>query len=406
MSSDINWLEFFQDRQRLHADYYLDFAQQHARREAEAYEQLETESGNLLKIAAWLAEQNESEGVLKLASALWEESDFLRTRGFMGRGLSLLEQAHQVARRLGNSQAEFIWLEALAYVHTSKGNLALAQPLYKQALVLAQEINEPKFRALAQLEMGRLLLEMGQLDQAAAWLKQALCEYRHDQDYKGEIETLTALGNLLSLQGDSDGAVGYLEEGLPIVQAQQDRQGEVALRFALGYVGTATRDWPRAIMYYEPVIEMARTIGDRFLEVRGLHNLGEAWLEQGDVQKAVAVLEEAIVRQETLDDVVTKTFTHFYLGKAYQVLNDPENSLAQLRQIYPYLLETRHLPILAALATETVWLMANNYLKQNNINAARKSLYEVLDLTPNPANDFYQAAKTLLKSIDLLTDTS
>jgi len=396
MSSEPNWLKFFEDRERRYADFYLEFAQQNARRDPEAYNNLEGESGNLLKSADWLAEQNKAKDILKLAAALWQQSDFLRTRGFLQRGLPLLEQARQAAHELGDLRAEFIWLEALADTHYSIGNSALTPPLYEQALTLAEDIDESQFKAQAYLGMGRLQMDMGHLEQAAIWLKQALREYRQSQDYKGEITTLTALGNLLSLQNDSDGAVAYLEQGLPLAQAKQDRYGEVALRFALGYVGTATQNWSMAIRHYEPVIEMARGIGDRFLEVRGLHNLGEAWLELGNVQQAVKLLEEALVRQETLDDVLTKAFTHFYLAKTYYILNDLDKSLAQLRQVYIF----RQIPIVVDMAAEAAWIEAECYLKQNNTISARTALQDVLNLATDDMVNIRQAAKSLLRSIE------
>jgi tetratricopeptide (TPR) repeat protein len=400
MSDELIWLDYFEDRERLYAKFYLDFAQQHARRDPEAYDQLEVESGNLLKTAAWLSEQNEAEDILKLAEALWQQSDFLRSRGFLQRGLPLLEQARQAARQLGDLRAEFFCLEALAYVHYSTNNFALAQPLYEQTLTLAQDIDEPRLKAQAYLGMGRLLMDMGHLERAATWLKQALQEYRQTQDYTGEITTLTALGNLLSLQGDLAGAVTYLEQGLPLAQARQDHHGEVALHLALGYVGTAAQDWPTAIKHYEITVKIARVIGDRFFEVRGLHNLGEAWLEFGEVQKAVNVLEEALIRQETLDDVLTKAFTHFYLAKTYNVLNESAKSLVQLKQIYPYLLKRRDAPILAGLAAESAWIMADNYLKLGNTELAQTALHYVLTLAPNHMADIRQAAESLLQSIE------
>jgi tetratricopeptide (TPR) repeat protein len=396
MSSETNWLEFFQDRERLHADYYLDFAQQHARRDPEAYNQLEVENGNLLKTTAWLAEQNEAQDILRLAAALWQQTDFLRMRGFLQRGFPLLEQAHRAARQLGDSRLEFIWLGALAEIHLSTGNPVAAQPLFEQALVLAENSDDLLLKARSQLDLGRLLMEMGQLDEGASWLEQALQTYRQSQDYTGEIETLVALGNLLSIQGNATKAVAYIEQGLPLAQAQRDRPGEVALRFALGYVGTATGDWAMAIKHYEPVIEMCRAIGNLYYEVRGLHNIGEAWLELGNIQQAVSCLEEALSLQEGIDDVLTKAFTHFYLGKAYYSLDEWDKSIIQLKQTYPF----RDIPIQGALATETAWIMANNYLKLGKNDLARIALHDVLNLAPEYIVKLRRAAGELLMSLE------
>ncbi len=395
MSSDTNWLEFFEDRERLYANYYLDFAHQHARRDPEAYEQLEAESGNLLKIAAWLAEHNEAESILKLASALWQESDFIHTRGYIQRGLPLLEKAREAAHQLGDLEAEFTWVGAAAYALGSNGNLALAQTLLKQALNLAQEIDQPQFRAKAQLEIGRIQMELRDLESAAIWLEQALQNYRQSRDHKGEIDTLIVLGNLLSLQGDSGRAVAYLEYGLSLTQARPDKYGEVDLHFALGYVFTAIKNWTLSVKFHEPVVEMARSVGDRFIEIRALNNLGEAWLELGDIQQAITLLDTALALQESSDDIITKAFTHLYLAKAHNILDAPEVSLAHLEHVYPM----NQIPNVFHEAAEAAWIKADNYLKKNNIKQAELALQNVLELVPDPMNDLRIAAETLLTSI-------
>lgn len=396
MSQEPNWLEFFEDRERLYSTYFLDFAEQNARRAPEAYEHLEAESGNLLKTAAWLAEQSEAEGILKLAMALWEKSDFLRSRGFMQRGLPLLEQAHQAARQIGDLEAEFTWLEASANVHHENGNPKLAQQLFEEALELAQSLDNLHFKAKAHLGIGRVLMEKGQLNRGAYWLKQALQDYRDIKDSRGEISILTALGELLSLEGDFSGAKTYLSHGLQLSRMQPTRREEMLVHYSLGYSDALADDWQQAIAHFEHVTDIAKAIGDRFFEIRGLHNIGEAWLALGNVQQAVVILEEALDRQEIIDDVLTKAFTHFYLAKAYHVLNELDKSLIQLRYVYPL----GQVPVLAAEATEAAWIEADIHLKQKSFELARIALFDVLNLAPEHMADIRHKAEILLKTIE------
>jgi tetratricopeptide (TPR) repeat protein len=183
MEIETNWLEFFEDRERFYANYYLAFAEDNARRDPQAYEQLEAESGNLLRVGAWLGEHDQAEGILQLAEALWQKSDFMRSRGYIQRGLPLLERARAAAQRLGNVEAEFVWLEALANVHYAIGNHASALPLYEQSLTLADYLGEPNLKAQADLGMGWLQLDMGHPETAMSFLTQALEAYRQVQDF-------------------------------------------------------------------------------------------------------------------------------------------------------------------------------------------------------------------------------
>lgn len=402
MSSETNWLEFFEDRERLYATYYLDFAHQHARRDPEAYDQLEAESGNLLKIATWLAEHNEAEGILKLAEALWRDSDFMRSRGFMQRGLPLLEEACEAARQIGDLRAEFTWLGALAEIHLINGNPALAQPLWGQALELAEKCDEIVFKANAQLGLGRVLMDVGDLDNCVIMLKRALQNYRQIADYRGEIETLASLGDVLSLQGNFNSAVTYLEQGIPLAQSLHDRQAEAKILYCLGFTAALAEDWPLAIRHFEVATNIARQIGDRFREIRGLQALGEAWLALGDVQKSVTLLEEALSRQEGIDDIITKALTYFYLGKAYKALDALDDCLTQLEQVYPF----QQVPILASLAAEAAWIRVDIYLKQGHIHLAQTTLHDVLSLAPESMSDIRNQAKRLLETLEQTEDVA
>ncbi len=396
MNDDINWLDFFNHRERQHANFYLDFAQQHAHREPTAYQNLEAETGNLLKTATWLAEQHQPNDILQLATALWQKSDFMRTRGFLQRGLPLLKQAHQAARELSNPTAEFIWLEAMAQIHLNTGNPTAAHPLYEQALTLAQANDELLLKAQAELGLGRLLMEMAQLEQAAVWLKQALTHYRQSQAYDGEIETLVALGNLLSLQGNFGEAISYLEQGLPLTQTRQDKHGEMSLRYALGYVDGISQNWAMAIKHDEIAIELARETGDCVIEARGFINLAEAWIALGEAEKAISILEKSLACQETIDDTLTKAFTHFCLAKAYHALHDAPNSLSQLSYVYPL----RQVPLMIPFVAEAAWLEADNYFQQGRFEEARAAVQDCLNLAPASLVEIRQQAENLLKELD------
>ncbi len=396
MSDEPNWLEFFEDRERLWADYYLDFAEQNVQRDREAYDRLEEESGNLLRVGDWLAEHNDAESILSLATALWQKSDFLRTRGYLQRGLPLLEQACQAAQDKGDVEAEFNWLEALAHVHQVNGDPVFAQPLYEQAFMLAQASDAPTLKAHAQLGLGQLFMDMGDLDKAVTWLKQALQTCREVGAHEYEIEVITNLGNALSLQGEFNTAIAYLEQELPSAQSRQDRRGEAELHHALGFTAALAEDWSQAIIHFDAATNIAQEIGDRFREIRGLHNLGEALLAVGNIQKSVTILEEAVERQEAIDDIITKTYTHFYLAKAYRALHALDDCLTQLEQTYPF----RQVPVSAALAAEAEWIKAEIYLEQGNVTLAKTALQDILNLTPEHIDDIRNQAKLLLDSLE------
>lgn len=399
MSDEPNWVEFYQDRRRSHADAYLAFAQTHAQRDPVAHDQLETESGNLLRAADRFWKQNDWQSTLALAGALWEQSDFLRTRGLMQRAIPLLEHACEAAGRIPDLSAECVWHEALGFVHYASGTHAPSLSQYRQALDLAQKTDDACLKARVQLGLGRLQTDLGQLDTAAALLTQALQDYRAVRDRNGEIVTLTALGTLCILQGELSGASEYLERGISLARTMEDAQNEASLLYTLGYVATRSQVWQEAAMHFQAAIEAARAIGDHPLEARSMTSLSEVRLVQGDVQGAATLLEQALALQETTDDILTPYVTRFSLAKVYNVLGDIDRSQALLNQAYPRLVEMRHAPQAAMAAAYAAWIMADNYLKRGEADQARNALHDLLELAPPQLDDLRKAAEARLGSI-------
>jgi tetratricopeptide (TPR) repeat protein len=399
MSDEPDWLVFFQDRERLHAEACLALAQKNARPDPVAHDRLEADIGNLLKAAAWLWEQQDQHGTLMLADALWVESDFLRSRGLIQRAVPLLEHARAAARQTGDLSAEFTWLEALGFVHYATGNHSPALSHYEQALALAEQINEPGQKAQAQLGLGRLQVDLGQLETAESLLKAALDGFRQSHDHMGEITALIALGTLCSLQGNLSGARAYLEKALALAQTRQDPKNEASVHYMLGYVDVAAQDWSMAAGHFEAAVETAAAAGNRSLEARGTTALGEVRLAQGDAQGAASLLETALARQETRDDILAQAFTRYSLAKVYNVLGELDKSLAQLYQAYPYLLEMKHAPIAAAAAGHAAWIMADIYLRRSKGDEARLMLQRVLELAPAHLAELRHEAEALLESL-------
>lgn len=400
MSDEPNWLEFYQDRQRTHADTYLTFAQENAQRDPAAHDQLESESSNLLKVADWLWTQGDQQGILTLASALWEQSDFFRTRGLTQRAIPILEHAREAAQQTADLPAEFVWLEALGFARWHfAGDHAQAQPMYEQALTLAQQINDPHLEARARSGLGQLQLDLGQLDTATELLTQALQGYREAHDQDGEIATLHALGRTCTLQGDLAGATRYLEEGLCLARAAQDPQDEARLLYSLGYACITAQDLENAAGHFQAAVEVARTTGDRSVEARSMTALSELRLAQGDAPGAIALLEGALAIQGTSGDLAAETFTRFSLAKVYNALGEPDKSQAQLYLAYPRLIELEHNPQAVITAVYAVWLMADNHLKRGETDQAQDALHKVLELAPPQLVELRQAAEALLASI-------
>jgi tetratricopeptide (TPR) repeat protein len=400
MSDDLNWAEFYQSRQRLHAYTYLEFAQAQAQPTPVAHAQIEVELPNLLQAADWLRSHEDRPGLLKLAALLWEESNFFRTRGLGQRAIPLLESACAAASQLADRPAECAWLDALSFVHWNfVGDYPRAEALYQQMLALAQQIDHPRLKPHAQLGLGRLYIDLGRFEAALTLLTEALQGYRQASDIGGETTTLMTLGTLYSQQGNWSSATEYLSQALVLAQVTQDIRTEADLLYRIGYIDLMTQNLTGAAEHFQAALAAAQLADHRLLAARSQVALGEVRFGQGDAFTAAALLEEALILQEASGDIVAQPFTQLSLGKTYNFLNEVDKSLAQLHRAYARLVEMRSATPAALAAAYAAWFIADNHLKRGDTGQARYALQNVLTFGLPQLADLRQEATILLQSL-------
>ncbi|PXF56866.1 MAG: hypothetical protein C4B59_16220 [Candidatus Methanogaster sp.] len=131
-------------------------------------------------------------------------------------------------------------------------------------------------------------------------------DHFRDEPLLGSLEThggvLGNLGNAYSNLGQVEKAIEYYKDALVISREIGDRRGEGNRLGNLGNAYSNLGQVEKAIEYYEDALVISREIGDRRGEGNRLGNLGNAYSDLGQVEKAIEYYEGALTIGKEIKD--------------------------------------------------------------------------------------------------------
>jgi non-specific serine/threonine protein kinase len=151
-------------------------------------------------------------------------------------------------------------------------------------------------RALAVQAAGTLAYRLGRLDEAAAWLGEALTIGRERGDGTSVARALHQLGNVAVRGGDRAKGRSLLEEAVGVARAGGDTPRLSGALNDLAELARLEGDLARAVPLYEETLALARTAGNLEAVAVTLLNLAMAEMGAGATVPARARLAEAGAR--------------------------------------------------------------------------------------------------------------
>jgi len=193
-------------------------------------------------------------------------------------------------------------LATVGSVYDSLGQYQDAVPILRESLALQPQSKE-KSRVDTLLELGRVLFEGGNLQEAEVPLQEAL---RLSQREFGasDLESgraLWVLGQLRHLQGNAGGAIDLYKRALDILENAQAPPTEIArLLDDLAQDYEREQQWLLAKQTYERALTIDRDIlgNDHPRVASHLHNLAIVAQNMGDLKRAESLYREAIDSEE------------------------------------------------------------------------------------------------------------
>jgi DNA-binding winged helix-turn-helix (wHTH) protein/tetratricopeptide (TPR) repeat protein len=268
----------------------------------------------------------------------------------MRRGpLSLARELLEAAEAMPGLPRRGPILGRLGGVLTLLGRPLEGIAVLEQQLAWGREQGDPRSEAFAELDIGKAMVELGQLERGIEWMTRALPKFDALQDRSHQVLTLLRLSQASWHLGQSDRALDLTDQALEIFHATGLRRREEAIRqarglalWSMGRLAEAAREleraqlllrarddllglssalefyaivlgtmgrWEEAIVHQQESVDRARQLGQGSLCGR-LANLGRLLTEAGHPAPARAALAEALAHCDAYPGSLDLAFIH------------------------------------------------------------------------------------------------
>lgn len=262
-----------------------------------------------------LAILRHSEGMLYAQLGDWDQAVHCLIHG-----VDLLEDSQYV-------QEGILILNDLGMVLRLQGNYRGAEAAHRQALSLAEEMDQPYLAAEALEHLGLDLEHRDQVTEAVEHFRRALTQREALNDEDGLASTLNHLGEALWRQGDLSGACDALQCALAILDASGSSKAYLIAQIQgnLGNVFYAQDNLAGAESYWQSALVACSALGAVYDQVGLLNNLGGLALQRDEYAAALNRFRQSLAMARELGDQrgvvealtnlgMTLTHTHDWAG--------------------------------------------------------------------------------------------
>ena len=245
----------------------------------------------------------EARAQLTRAAAMGSEYQSIRaTLQLSGNSLSAgkLDQARAEAegglsRARQNNMQDVVTegLLSLGYVSHARGDYSEAEKHYTDAMKSARAYNGRYRMALAQVNLGGLLVQEGRLDDGLRAAQEARAYFQTAGYHSEELQSLLIIARAQRQQGDYAAAESAYEQQLPLAFKSGDQALVALVHSGLGQLLAAQERYPEALPHIEEQRRINQALGLQPKVGYALLNRASVRWQLGDLQAARADFNEA-----------------------------------------------------------------------------------------------------------------
>ncbi len=171
-------------------------------------------------------------------------------------------------------------LANLSLTYKSMGKYVKSLKLLNEALLIQEQLNDYKSKAIILENIGSLYLELKNITFAKQYYLKARSIYIKHKDSVGITRNMINLGIILDKTGDYDSAISNFNSALAI-NTKLNRLSSIQIIYAnLGIAYLHKKEFEKAIYYQKKAIELSEKIGSEFSLAIDMGNIGETYLER------------------------------------------------------------------------------------------------------------------------------
>ena len=235
--------------------------------------------------------------------------------------------AMDAARTMHDRAAEWQSAIDLGFLWAGR-DYTQAETRFRQALVLAQSLNDPALHARSLNRIGNWHLNVEQPHEALRYHREALTIFEQLHDTRGIAETLDLLGMASYLGGDLVQGTAYYQQAIALFHELGDQQGLISSLATLTLRGptfqtdtmVTAASLAEALQDAEHAVRIAREIGHRSGEAYALLQVGLCRGSQGEYGRAFEAVRQSLNIAEEIEHRQWQTAAHTVLGGVYSSL--------------------------------------------------------------------------------------
>lgn len=224
--------------------------------------------------------------------------------------------------------------EVLAKANFALGNAPEGFEFSWQALGYYENLVDPRWQAGLYNLVGRQYMEMGQLDWAERYFKQAMDQLDGLPSNKTHADILLNFSLLNTRQGIYNQAQRHVQEAVVIYRSFDSMDKLTKALVILARVHEAQKDYVGAIAHLEQALQVTEDHGFLYRKVRVLLALGQVVLELQDYDQAFNQLEAALILSDELNMRREGIRIHRLLARAHKLTGSFDRSLDHFESFY------------------------------------------------------------------------
>lgn len=204
-----------------------------------------------------------------------------------------MEQARQAYELVDDKKGLSLLNSFRAQVAIDAGKYDRARAILVENIDLLQQMGDERGRAIEQYQLGVILANRRQYDDALEHLEPARRTFNRLSVRRYEAYCLQLIGASYVEMEQPGVALGHLQRAYDLFHHVQDGRGVAIMLTALGDAQKALGHMEQAIDYYRQAVEQATAIDYAFHMAEGNRGIGKVYMEQGDWQNARLYLQRA-----------------------------------------------------------------------------------------------------------------
>jgi predicted ATPase/Tfp pilus assembly protein PilF/predicted Ser/Thr protein kinase len=298
------------------------------------------------------------------------------------------DEALKLAEEMGSRQLiNMIWAHQ-GYLAYLRSDYAAGKEIYQR---LFEHGAAPAQKAYGMSNLGEILRETGDLEQAGQMFREAYTIFKEFGNRRGMGFTSNNLGGIYFRQGDYEQAERHFRESYTISRDIGDRTGIGHALSALGNLAFFLHDYEKAKNIYHDVLAVRREIGNQREIAESLSDLGSVAMALGQVDEGQRYYEEVLAISRRIGDRLGSASALFGLGEIRARHKDADGARSNFEQVLAIAQEVGNNVLIA----QSMAGLAEVAIYEGDFDRAGNYYLQVLQMARASASIFIMALSIL-----------